>query len=125
VNMEIRAELARKGYRHEPPRDIAKAKEEMNYRKVPAGRLLGRLGLEQYKQAAPFKETSYAVKQVRIDLRQHIGAAAIPVVEEGDNTRQGDLIADIPDGQMGAKYHASVSGRLRKVERDAIVIEAA
>ena len=62
---------------------------------------------------------------MKIGLRQHIGAPAVPVVKEGDIMRQGDLIADIPDGYMGAKYHASVSGRVRRVDRDAIVIEAA
>lgn len=125
VNMEIRAELARKGYRHEPPKGKAMARREMDQRKVPAERLLRRLGLEEYKEVAPLKETSYVVKRVKIGLRQHIGAPAIPVVEEGDIMRQGDLIADIPDGQMGAKYHASVSGRVRRVDGDAIVIEAA
>jgi Na+-translocating ferredoxin:NAD+ oxidoreductase RnfC subunit len=97
----------------------------MDHRKVPAERLLKRLGLEEYKEVAPLKETSYAVKQVRIGLRQHIGAPAVPVVESGDRVRQGDLIADIPDGQLGAKYHASVSGRVRRNDGDAIVIEAA
>lgn len=125
VNMEIRAELSRKGYRHEPSKDKAKARQEMGHRKVPAERLLRRLGLEQYKQVAPLRETSYAVKQVRIGLRQHIGAPAFPVVKEGENLRQGDLIADIPAGQLGARYHASVSGRVRRIDRDEIVIEAA
>ena len=125
INMEIRAELSRKGYRHEPSKDKAKARQEMGHRKVPAERLLRRLGLEGYKQAAPFRETSYAVKQVKIGLRQHIGAPAFPVVEEGETLRQGDLIADIPAGQLGARYHASVSGRVRRIDRDEIVIEAA
>ncbi len=58
-------------------------------------------------------------------MRQHIGAPAVPVVETGDIMRQGDLIADIPDGNLGAKYHASVSGRVRRIDGDAIVIEAA
>ena len=125
VNMEIKAELAKKGYKHEPSRNKARAKQEMDYRKVPAGRLLKRLGLEEYKEIAPLKETSYAVKQVKIGLRQHIGAPAVPVVEAGNVVLQGDLIADIPEGQVGAKYHASVSGKVRKVNSDAIVIEAA
>jgi len=124
VNMEIRAELSRKRYRHVPSKDKAKARQEMDHRKVPAERLLKRLGLEKYKEAAPLKETSYAVRQVKIGLRQHIGAPAVPVVEAGDILRQGDLIADIPDGNLGAKYHASVSGRVRRIDRDAIVIEA-
>jgi Na+-translocating ferredoxin:NAD+ oxidoreductase RnfC subunit len=125
VNMEIRAELSRRGYRQEPSKDKTKARQEMDHRKVPAERLLRRLGLEEYKEMAPLKETSYTVKQVKIGLGQHIGAPAIPVVEDGDILRQGDLIADIPDGRLGAKYHASVSGRVRRVDSDAIVIEAA
>ncbi len=125
VNMEIRAELSRKGHRHEPSKNKAKARQEMGHRKVPSERLLRRLGLEAYKEVAPLRETSYAVKQVKIDLSQHIGAPAVPVVEEGDTLRQGDLIADIPAGQLGAKYHASVSGRVQRIDGDEIVIEAA
>jgi len=125
VTMEIRAELAKKGYKHEPSRNKAKARQEMGHRKVPAERLLKRLGLEEYKEIAPLRETSYAVKQVKIGLRQHIGAPAVPVVKEGDIMRQGDLIAEIPYGQMGARYHASVTGMVRRVDRDAIVIDAA
>lgn len=125
VNMEIRAELAKKGYRQEPSRKKAEVRQEMDHRKVPAERLLKRLGLEEYREIAPLKETSYAVNQVRIGLKQHIGAPAVPIVEVGDIMRQGDLIADIPDGHMGAKYHASVSGRVRRIDGDAIVIEAA
>ncbi len=56
VNMEIRAELSRKRYRHEPSKDKAKARQEMDHRKVPAERLLKRLGLEKYKEVAPLKE---------------------------------------------------------------------
>ncbi|MBZ0155008.1 MAG: SLBB domain-containing protein [Alphaproteobacteria bacterium] len=125
VNMEIRAELAKRGYRHEPQKVKVKARQEMEHRKVPSERLLSRLGLEKYKEIAPLKETPYSVRQVKIGLRQHIGAPAVPVVEEGDVIRQGDLIADIPDGYMGAKYHASVSGRVQRIGGGEIVIEAA
>lgn len=125
VNVEIKAELSRKGYRQEPSKDKAKVRQEMDHRKVPAERLLRQLGLFGYKVIAPLKETSYAVKQVKIGLRQHIGAPSVPVVKEGDIMRQGDLIAEIPYGQMGARYHASVSGMVRRIDRDAIVIEAA
>lgn len=125
VNIEIRAELSKRGHRSESSRDKTMPRQEMGQRKVPAERLLKRLGLEGYREMAPLKEMSCVVKQVRISLRQHIGAPAFPVVEEGDILRQGDLIADIPDGHMGAKYHASVSGRVRRVERDAVVIDAA
>jgi Na+-translocating ferredoxin:NAD+ oxidoreductase RnfC subunit len=125
VNMEIRAELTRKGYRREPSRTKTMARQEIQYRRVPADRLLRRLGLEVYKETAPLKDMSYTVKEVEIGLKDHIGAPAVPVVEAGDTIRQGDLIADIPDGLMGSKYHASVSGRVQKVERDAILIAAA
>ncbi len=124
VNMEIRTELSKKGYRHAPSKGKAKVRREMGHRKVPAERLLKRLGLADYKVNALLKEMSHAVKEVKISLRQHIGAPSLPVVEEGDIMRQGDLIADIPDGNIGAKYHASVSGRVRRIYGDAIVIEA-
>ena len=125
VNLEIKAELARKGYRSKPSGHKATARQEMDYRKVPAERLLQRLGLKKYHRVAHLREPNYAVKQVRIGLGQHLGSPAVPVVEEGDSVGLGDLIADIPGGGIGARYHASVPGRIHKIEKDAVIINAA
>ena len=63
-------------------------------------------------------------KEVLIPLQQHIGAPAQPVVSEGDAVSAGDLIAQIPEGQLGATLHASITGRVSKVTPQAIEIAA-
>ena len=41
----------------------------------------------------------------------HIGAPSRPVVRDGQTVTCGELIAEIPEGALGANLHASISGR--------------
>ncbi len=52
---------------------------------------------------------------VRIPLLQHVGAPAVPRVRPGDTVYRGDLIAEIPEGALGARIHASISGTVSEV----------
>jgi hypothetical protein len=93
-------------------------------RKIPTARLAARLGLGQYLHT----ETPYlgelAAREVSIPLRQHIGAPAVPAVAAGSLIRAGELIGEIPEGAMGARIHASISGRVEAVgDRVHIVAE--
>ena len=45
----------------------------------------------------------------------HIGAPAQPVVVVGDRVCAGDLIAQPKEGALGARIHASISGRVQQV----------
>ncbi|NLY46001.1 MAG: proline reductase-associated electron transfer protein PrdC [Tissierella sp.] len=56
-----------------------------------------------------------------IPLRQHIGAPCVPNVSEGEKVFRGQCIAE-PNG-LGAKIHASVSGRVVKITEGDIKIE--
>ncbi|MFR1533198.1 MAG: hypothetical protein ACLSTO_05865 [Bilophila wadsworthia] len=48
--------------------------------------------------------------EVRIPLRQHIGAPAQAVVKAGDRVKCGDVIGEIPEQGLGARIHASMDG---------------
>ena len=85
------------------------------FRKVPVSQLIARLGLSDYDAEAPFVPGDYAPKRVRIPLKQHAGAPASPVVREGQAVRRGELIGDIPAGQLGARVHASIGGRVTAI----------
>jgi Na+-translocating ferredoxin:NAD+ oxidoreductase RnfC subunit len=52
----------------------------------------------------------------------HIGAPSVPVVQAGDTVAEGQLIAKIPEGAMGANIHASISGKVVSVG-ERIIIE--
>ncbi|MGI6152541.1 MAG: electron transport complex subunit RsxC [Christensenellaceae bacterium] len=54
-------------------------------------------------------------ERVRIPMSQHIGAPAKPIVEEGEPVLMGQVIAEA-QGFVGAKIHASVSGRIRRIK---------
>jgi Na+-translocating ferredoxin:NAD+ oxidoreductase RnfC subunit len=95
------------------------------YRLAPTNRLIARLGLTEWEhQACELDETDYRPARVSIPLLQHIGAPAEPMVTVGAQVATGDLIAQIPKGKLGANVHASISGRVSQVSREAIEIVA-
>ena len=95
------------------------------YRLAPTDRLIARLGLTPWEhQVCPLDETDYRPERVSIPLGQHIGAPASPVVSVGGQVAVGDLIAEIPEGKLGANVHASVAGRVSKVDAEAVEIVA-
>jgi Na+-translocating ferredoxin:NAD+ oxidoreductase RnfC subunit len=93
-------------------------------RRVPMKMLMNRLGVTKYEAHAGYREMDYDAERVFIPLLQHVGVPAQPVVKEGEQVEAGQCIADIPDGQLGARVHSSISGRVREITDDLIVIEA-
>ena len=57
-----------------------------------------------------------------LPLAQHIGAPAVPVVTPGQRVERGTCIADIPEGKLGSRIHASITGIVRSIDTT-IVIE--
>jgi Na+-translocating ferredoxin:NAD+ oxidoreductase RnfC subunit len=57
-------------------------------------------------------------------LRQHVGVAAVPVVQVGDQVLRGQLLAEIPPDALGARLHASINGRVAAVSSYAITLVA-
>lgn len=95
------------------------------YRLVPTHRLIARLGLTEWEhQVCPLDETDYRPARVCISLGQHIGAPAKPVVTVGAQVAVGDLIAEIPEDALGANVHASIAGRVSRIDGTAIEIVA-
>ncbi|MCK5767017.1 MAG: hypothetical protein KAH35_01400, partial [Candidatus Atribacteria bacterium] len=60
--------------------------------------------------------------RVEILLKQHIGVSSKPVVKVGEWVDEGALIADIPKGQLGAKIHSSIKGKVTYIDEEKIVI---
>ena len=93
------------------------------FRRVPMRRLIAKLGLGEYNNTGPLTDYDFAPRRVNIPLKQHAGAAAIPVVNDGDRVRTGDLLASPQPGKLGARIHASIDGTVT-VLNDSIVIDA-
>ncbi|QZY54131.1 4Fe-4S dicluster domain-containing protein [Crassaminicella profunda] len=123
LNKFLKAQLSGKGIKNpnkNTPKDTNLFRE---YRKFPVNKLKSRLGIEKYDVEAPIvEEDNKSFKWVVIDLQQHIGAKAEPVVCVGDQVSKGQLIADIPENKLGAKIHASINGIIKDITEKSIVI---
>lgn len=106
-----------------PKVTAAPIEDSRELRKVPMARLMARLGLTQYNVPAPMSEEVPDFKHVKLLLRQHIGAPAVPVVKEGDSVSRGQMIAEPAKG-LSVAIHASISGRVTQVTDSYIVIDA-
>jgi Na+-translocating ferredoxin:NAD+ oxidoreductase RnfC subunit len=124
--VSIKEELRRQGWANEVHKRSDLAPHSMReYRLVPTHRLVRRLGLTEWEhQSCPLDETDHRPEQVSIPLRQHIGAPAQPFAAVGDQVAVGDLIAQMPEGKLGATVHASIAGQVKQISDTAIRIVA-
>ncbi len=123
INVEIKHEFAKAGVKIDYSGINYKSSSVIDYRKVPVKRLIERLNLKKYDVDAPLKEIEYDPKRVSIRLKQHIGATASPIVNEGQMIDEGDLIARINENKLGSNIHSSMTGLVTKVSVDEIIIE--
>lgn len=94
-------------------------------KKVPVSRLIARLGITKYDVPAPMQDGLLAADSVRILLKMGVGAPSVAKVQKGDRVRKGDLIADIAEGKLGVKMHASIDGEVAQVTDSYIEIRRA
>lgn len=123
VNAQLKKELMAAGVKWENRGEPLVPSRFRDERRIPTSRLVSRLGLAGY-EAHPHFAGDYTPSEVRIPLRQHIGAPALAVVHAGDHVKTGDLIGEIPEGAMGARVHASIDGVVTAVENGIITIKA-
>lgn len=121
VNGQIKRDLLKDGVKRAPKRSEYRPSPFRDFRKIPTRRLVERLQIRQYDGHPAFMKEQIGVKEVRIPLKQHLGAPANPVVKAGDHVALGSVIGEIPDGALGARVHASIEGRVISVD-DAVII---
>lgn len=121
VNQELKAELRAKGIKYEGKIGVEQSMAKL--RLIPSSRLAARLGIKQWYTEAPFEDVPFEAQQVHILLSQHIGNPAIPVVQKGDSVTVGQLVGEIPEGKLGARVHASISGTVVDVTGQGIFIK--
>lgn len=140
VNQALKQSMARKGMRNPYHESKIAAHPLRAARRVPSSRMVTRAGIASYVTrlgdgSAEAGETAdhslhtgsspatFLPERVSIPLLQHAGTPAVPCVKAGDEVREGDPIAEIPAGKLGARVHASISGTVTEVG-DAITIVA-
>ena len=118
----IKERLATKNIKNPHKRSDLEMNLFRNFRKVPTDRLKKRLEVDKYNSSTPLTEFNMDVSEVKIYLLHHVGAPSIPVVETGTNVKKGDLIADIPEGKLGARVHSSIDGTVKEIRDSYIII---
>lgn len=121
VNAQIKRDFLQEGVKRAPKKSKYQPSPFRDVRKIPTRRLVERLQIGQYEDHPPFMEENIQVKEVRIPLKQHLGAPAKPVVKEGEHVEKGSLVGEIPDNALGARVHASIEGSVVSVD-GAVVI---
>jgi len=94
---------------------------ERDFRRIDQDRLMTRLGLDKYKYDVLSVE-NIETRNVRLDLQQHTGSTAVPVVKKGEKVKLGQLIGEIPQGELGARVHASIDGIVSDVNPGSVSI---
>lgn len=122
ANLYFKSRLTKQGLRYERKQDEFQARESRKYRAVPSKRLIARTGLHDFDRPAPLEEPQLRPETVYIAMVQQVGAPAQAVVSGGDHVERGQVIAEIPEGSLSAKAHASISGTVVSVTADYIGI---
>jgi len=122
LNQYFKRQLGGKGIKnphHEQPTAADPFKKDKQFN---VHRLIARLGLTDFDVPAPMEPCEATFNEVNLLLSQHIGAPSAPVVVVGDKVKRGDLIAEIPEGKLGARLFSSIDGEVTAVGDGKITI---
>lgn len=105
-----------------PEREMKPVNPLREERRVPEHRLLHRLGLAPYDIPAPMSKCTADIREVKILLRQCIGAPCQATVKVGDRVSVGQVVGQPPEGALGTPVHASISGKVIAVTDNYVAI---
>lgn len=124
VSMGAKGALAKAGYRRTGGLAPEKPRRERAQRLVPSEKLIDRLGIRQYvKETVKRKYMDFYPNEVYIALSQHVGKPADPTVKVGDVVKRGDVVARTSADALGTTMHASIDGKIKRIDNRFIVIE--
>ncbi len=123
LNQFLKEKLNRAGIKNPNNRQSLKINEFRDFRKFPVKKLIARLGLEAYNVDAPLAEDiDQDFPRVVLERKQHIGAKAESMVQVGDTVASGQAVADVKDGQLGARIHTGIGGKVQRIDENVIEI---
>lgn len=123
LNQLLKKTLNEAGIKNPNNRKPTSANPFREYRKFPVKKLVARLGLEAYNAEAPLAEhMEWDFPLVALERKQHVGAKAEPIVQIGEFVTEGQTIAEIGEGQLGARIHSSISGIVQDINEHSITI---
>lgn len=120
INAALKKEMRVRGIKYEG--QLGREDIMAENRLIPSSRMAARLGLLPWYREAPLSQELYQPDKAVIKLQQHIGQPAVPVVQENDRVKKGAVIAEIPEGALGARIHASMDGIVSSITPQSITI---
>ena len=123
INGMLKKELAAAKLRYAAPDRDWTPSPMRDARKAPSEKVAARAGVRDYYDYEIRDLLEGDPLRVEIPVQMHIGAPAVPVVSPGDRVRAGDLIAQPPEGALGARIHASLTGRVESVGRRIVLVK--
>ena len=120
---DILANFEAAGFKNPHHNSPERVNEFSRYRKIGKDRLIRRYQLTQYDRHDLPLSRMPDPHVVRLWLKQAFGAPSEPVVKAGKSVKAGDLVARIPEGELGANLHASITGKVAAVDDEYITIE--
>ncbi len=122
ANNYFRDMLLKDGVKYKPTDSQWEARDARSYRQVPSKRLIARLGLRQWDQAAPMSEDTVHPREIRVSTRQNVGAPTQPIVALQQEVKAGQMIGQVPEGNLGANIHSAIDGIVTGIEDGYIAI---
>lgn len=116
VNIYIKNKLREKGIKFQDNGSGIKDLSLREHRKIPVARMLSRINLDKYDVKKPLELKKIETNKVSISLKQHIGKAAVPIVNIGDRVAAGQLIASVDFEDVGANIHGSIDGTVVQID---------
>lgn len=104
------------GRRWEGPREV-KVHPMKEFRRVPMGQLMVRLGVDHLQSEAPYRDVIPEPERVILPLDQMHSGNRRPLVRVGQVVEKGQIVAEPEDQDTGSLSHASISGRVVSVEK--------
>lgn len=124
INVMLKGELGKAGIRYQADPNIDwEANPIRPARLAPSERVAARAGVRKYYDYEIRTLKNGDPARVEIPLNMHIGAPAQPVVSPGDHVTEGDLIAQPAEGALGARIHASITGRVEAVGSRIVIVK--
>jgi Na+-translocating ferredoxin:NAD+ oxidoreductase RnfC subunit len=92
-------------------------------RHIPIKTLTKKLHVQQYDLPAPLWQGKIEPHRLILPLKQSAGTPCLPRVKTGENVAAGQLIGEPAADALGANLHAPMSGTVREVTGQQIVLE--
>lgn len=124
ISMQVKGSLGKHGLKRKNNKAPEKVRDIRASRLVSSSVLIDRLGIRKYVKPEVKREyIDLNPNTVHIQLSQHVGKPASPVVKAGEKVKCGQPVALTAYEDLGTTMHSSIDGVVKAVTDKFVVIE--